>query len=173
MHLARAAALSLAVALAVAFPAAAHAGATLALSAGVGGQTAPSQRMPTNVMLAPGYALGPIRAELGFVTALSDVPSPMTGKTSTELELRPMLVIAPPVSPLYGRVILAVTNLVDGPRDVAYGGALGLSFGMLGANVFVEAGGLPRSVSVPQASGGTKDELRWVVEGRLGAGYAF
>jgi len=26
---------------------------------------------------------------------------------------------------------------------------------------------------VPQPAGGTKDELRWVVEGRLGAGYAF
>jgi hypothetical protein len=161
------------VAAALALPAAARPDTTLALSAGTGTQTSPRERMPTNVMLAPGYALGPIRAELGIVGALADVTSPTTGRTRAELELRPMLVLAPPASPLYARAILAVTNLVDGPRDLAYGGALGLSFGMLGASAFVEAGALPRSIAVAQAGGGTKDELRWVVEGRLGAMYAF
>lgn len=163
----------LALAACAALPVAASAGPSLSLSVGAGWTTSPeTHRMPTNVMLAPGWAFGPVRAELGLVTALSDVRNPTTGRKDTELELRPMLVIAPPLFPLYGRAILAVTNLVDGPRDVAYGGALGLSFGLLGASVFAEAGALPRAVEVATPAG-TDEELVWVVEGRVGASYAF
>jgi hypothetical protein len=163
----------LALALALTTPAAASAGATLAFSVGSGWQTSPSERTPTNVMLAPGWAIGPLRAEVGLAAALADVTNPTTGRADTELEVRPMLVIAPPTVPVYGRAILAVTNLVDGPRDVAYGGALGLSFDLAGAGVFVEAGVLPRSVTVALPAGGTDDELRWFVEGRVGVSYAF
>jgi hypothetical protein len=159
---------------AIALPAAASAGPTIALSVGSGWQTSPdTERMPTNVMITPGWAFGVLRAELGVAAALEDVRNPTTGRVNTELELRPMLVIAPPLFPLYGRAIVAFTNMLDGPHDVAYGGALGLSFGLLGAGVFAEAGVLPRSVSVPTASGGTEDELRWVAEGRVGVSYSF
>lgn len=173
MRHARLPALALLAAVLGALPATASAGPSLAFSLGSGWTTSPeTERMPTTAMITPGWAFGPVRAELGVAAALADVTNPTTGRADTEVELRPMLVLAPPVVPVYGRVILAVTNLVDGPRDVAYGGALGVSFGLFGASVFAEAGALPRSVEV-RTTTGTDDELVWVVEGRAGVQLVF
>jgi hypothetical protein len=81
------------------------------------------------------------------------------------LQVRPMLTISPPILPLYGRLILAIANIGgEGDTEVAYGGALGLSFGLGPVSVFAEAGALPRS---------RNDEISWVIEGRLGAGLSF
>ena len=119
-------------------------------------------RIPTNLMIAPGYGFGTfLRAELGLVTAFGDAKN-----SDFDLELRPMLVIAPPVIPVYGRAVFAVTNLLgDGDTIIAYGGAVGVVFDLMDTvGVFAEAGLLPRSVN---------DTMTWIVEGRAGVYLAF
>ena len=100
----------------------------------------PRGRAPTNVMLAPGWGLGEmLRAELGIVGDLGDVEG-----AEFDLQIRPMLVIDPPLLPLYGRIIVGVTNLLsDADTEIAYGGALGLGFSLAGLGAFVEAGLVP------------------------------
>jgi hypothetical protein len=162
-------------------PLAAHAGAVLEVSAGMGSQLQPNLvRAPTNLMVAPGWGFaGILKLELGLVAALGDV---RTGKA--DMELRPMLVVAPPLFPLYARAIFAAQNLFNGPTQIAYGGALGVSFGipLTGFGVFAELGVLPRNAKVDAASGApvfgstsaaTRDEFRWFAEGRVGASYEF
>jgi hypothetical protein len=135
---------------------AARAGLIVEGSVGKGGSVSPSTHAePTNFMLAPGLTLPFVRLELGLVWDLPDVQP-----KKHNLELRPMLVIDPPLFPLYGRVIFAVTNLVDGKTTIAYGAALGLSIGVGPIGLFAEAGLLPRS---------RESRIFWVVEGRLGA----
>lgn len=146
-------------------PAAARAGVLVEVSAGSGFRYDPKpiERMPTNVMIAPGYSIaGMLKLELGLAANLSDVKG-----SKFELDLRPMVVLSPPLFPLYGRAIFAVSNLMEGPQKVQYGGALGTSFGLLGFGVFFEAGLLHRTLAVTDA-GVTKDVDRWVAEGRLG-----
>ena len=113
-----------------------------------------------NIMIAPGYGIGEmLRLELGVVTALGDVSSDF------DLEFRPMLVIDPPLFPLYGRLVVGVVNVAN-EADVAFafGGALGMSVSLGGAGIFGEAGVLPRSVA---------DQFLWVLEFRAGVYYAF
>jgi hypothetical protein len=143
-------------------PAAARAGTVLEGSLGLGWDVSPdTQRQPINIMLAPGltFADDILCAELGLVGNLGDVKD-----SKFDLELRPMLLIRPPVFPLYFRAVLAVTNLVHSPRHVAYGGAVGTEFGVGGVGLFIEAGVLPRSIS---------DQMLWVIEGRAGARFTF
>jgi len=160
-------------------PLAASAGPIVEGSVGLGWQVRPSfDRQPVNVMVAPGWSFASmLKLELGVVAGLADVQS-----SKFDMELRPMVVVSPPLFPLYLRGILAVQNLINGPTTYAYGGAVGLSFGLLGAGVFVEAGVLPRNVKVDLAtnapvvgstSAATRDEFRWFAEGRLGAFYEF
>ena len=120
---------------------------------------------------------GMLKLELGLLGNLGDVQN-----SKFDLELRPMVVISPPLVPLYLRAIFAVQNLIYGPTTYAYGGALGLSFSLLGAGLFVEAGVLPRNVKIDvvtnvpvvgTAAHATRDEFRWFAEGRLGAFYEF
>lgn len=138
---------------------AARAGWVVEGSIGKGVQLNPSvEAEQLNVMLAPGYALPFVRLELGLVNNLPDLQA-----SKYNLELRPMIAIVPPILPLYGRVIFAVTNLLgrdDQKTELAYGGALGLKFGLGPIGVFGEAGLLPRS---------RMSKLSWVLEGRLGA----
>jgi len=162
-----------------AFPRVASAGFLLEGSVGSGGQLSPStERTPVNVMLAPGWGFaGMLKLELGLIGGLSDVQN-----SKFDLELRPMVVISPPLFPLYLRVIFAVQNLINGPATYAYGGALGLSFSLFGAGLFVEAGALPRNVTIDAvtnvpvvgtAAHATRQEFRWFAEGRVGAFYEF
>jgi hypothetical protein len=166
-------------ALALVTPLAASAGPVLEGSVGMGAQLQPSvDRAPVNLMLAPGWGFaGILKLELGLVAALGDVQN-----SKFDLEVRPMVVISPPLFPLYVRGILAVQNLVNGPTTFAYGGALGLSASLFGAGLFIEAGVLPRNVKVAVATNlpvvgtttaATKDEFRWFMEGRVGAFYDF
>jgi hypothetical protein len=115
---------------------------------------APVKAEQTNVMIAPGVSFPFVKLELGFAWDTPDIEG-----SKSNFELRPMVVIAPPIIPLYGRVVFAVTNLVEGKTTIAYGAAAGLSFGLGPIGVFAEAGFLPRS----RAS-----QINWVVEGRLG-----
>jgi hypothetical protein len=164
----------------LAAPLAARAGAVVEISGGLGSQLQPSlERAPTNVMVAPGWGFaGILKLEVGLAAALADVRG-----ARTDLEVRPMAVLSVPLFPLYARGILAVQNLVNGPATVAYGGALGLSFGipMTGLGLFVEAGVLPRNVKVDAngtpflgaAPAGAREEFRWFAEARAGASYDF
>jgi hypothetical protein len=164
-------------------PASARAGFILEGSLGKGGQVAPEPRRweQLNLEITPGYApswpvLSWFRLQLGIVTAFAD-----TSDSSTQLELRPMIAIVPPIIPVYGRLIFAVANLLESngsKREFAYGGAVGVRVGIPGISfipamgVFVEAGLLPRKRDIPStdpAKAGTADsKFAWIIEGRGG-----
>ena len=140
-----------------AVPLTAQAGFVVEGSVGKGLTVDPLDDTATNIMIAPGYGLGEIlRLELGFAFNLPDVGD-------FDLELRPMLVLDPPLFPVYGRLILGVTGLLS-DVVIAYGGALGVGGSLFGIGAFAEVGVLPRSVA---------DTMFWVIEGRLGVYYAF
>jgi hypothetical protein len=147
---------------------AAHAGFIVEGSLGKGVKVSPSpaKQTQTNIMIAPGVTLlGDIlRLEVGFVADLPDVKD-----SKFNLQFRPMVVVAPPILPIYGRAIFAVTNVLKGKTTIAYGAAAGLKFGLGPVGVFAEAGLLPRSVE--DATGSSK--INWVIEGRLGANLTF
>jgi hypothetical protein len=140
----------------------ARAGFIIEGSVGKGAKVSPSpvKATQTNIMIAPGITfLSLLRLEVGLLNELPDVKD-----SKYNLEIRPMLVVAPPILPLYGRVIFAVTNLLNGPTTVAYGAAGGLKIGVGPVGVFAEAGFLPRS---------RDSKINWVIEGRLGAYLSF
>ncbi len=141
----------------VTLPTAARAGWVIEGSIGKGAIVSPSPVKATqsNIMIAPGFTIPFLRFELGLVSELPDVKD-----KKFDLELRPMIVLAPPILPLYGRVIVAVTNLLNEKTTVAYGAAAGLKLGLGPVGVFAEAGLLPRSI---------ESKVHWVIEGRLGA----
>jgi hypothetical protein len=142
-------------------PAFARADMVLEGSVGVGWEVSPnSGRQPTNIMIAPGYALGDLlKLELGLVANLGDVEG-----REFDIGIRPMLVISPPLLPVYGRVIMAVNNLAEGPVTYAWGGALGLMLTFGPTGVFIEGDLLPRN------AGG---EVVWLAEARAGVAFTF
>jgi hypothetical protein len=165
-------------------PAAARAGFLLEASLGKGYQAAPTPRgwEQLNLEIAPGYApslpvLSMFRLQLGIVADFAD-----KSNSSTNMEIRPMLSVVPPIFPLYGRLIFAVNNLFErngSKREIAYGGALGVKIGLPGIafvpalGIFAEAGLIPRKrdfAATDAAGAPTVDsKLAWVVEGRAGA----
>jgi hypothetical protein len=152
---------ALVLSLLAATPAVARAAIIVEGSFGKGSKVSPSptHATPTNFMVAPGLAIPFVHLQLGLVWDLPDVEP-----KQHNLELRPMITIAPPILPLYGRVVFAVTNLVHDKTTIAYGAALGLSLGLGPIGVFAEAGVLPRS---------SDSKINWVIEGRLGASLTF
>lgn len=139
-------------------PAAARADFSLAVSVGSGWRLDPdSGRIPTNLMLAPGFDVAGelLRLEVGFVADLPDVRD-----TDFDVQLRPMLVLNLPPIPLYARLVTGVTKVLNGPLAIAFGAVAGLR-AALGpeTTAFVEAG------FVPQAHG---DAFESILEGRLG-----
>jgi hypothetical protein len=126
---------------------------------GVSVSPKPVTATQTNIMIAPGYTvLDILRLEVGVLAALPDVKA-----SKFDLEFRPMLVVAPPILPIYGRAIFAVANVLH-KTQIAYGAAAGLKLGVGPVGVFAEAGLLPRSVS---------SKIYWVIEGRIGANLSF
>jgi hypothetical protein len=140
-------------------PLSARAGLVFEGSAGSGFTLSPhaGDRIPTNLMLAGGYSFPVVRLELGVVGNLADV-----SHSKFDLDLRPMLMVKPPLFPLYARVIAGVSGLVEGPSAFTYGGALGVRLG-LGVGAFAEAGALAKRLKV-----NAKDKDVWFAEGRLG-----
>lgn len=140
------------------------AGLSLALSVGTGYRASPnSGRINTNIMLAPGVSIidDILRLEVGFVGDLADVEA-----SEYDLQIRPMAVVQLPALPIYGRLIVGATNLVNGPRAFAFGAAAGIRLGLGDtASVFGEVGYVPRAVS------GSAFEN--IVEGRAGVGLGF
>lgn len=158
----------------LAMPAAASAGGLhLEVSAGSGLRAGLGdvERIPTNVGLAVGYGFTDmLKLQLGAFAAVGDVKSSVSdnGAGKFDVDLRAMVVLAPPVIPLYLRGIAGVTDLVDGKSKVTYGGALGLGFGMFGVGAFVEAGAMQRTYTVTVPGVGTASKDGWQVEGRVG-----
>jgi|SRR5450759_4370124 hypothetical protein len=162
-------------------PAAARAGFLLEASYGKGYQASPTPRFweQSNLELAPGFSvLSMLRFQLGFVM---DVPDG-SAANKTNLELRPMISLVPPILPLYGRVIFVFNNLFDrgGKREIAYGAAVGARIGIPSVGivpamgVFAEVGALPRSREFANSTAtGTESKFAWVVEGRVGAYLGF
>jgi hypothetical protein len=163
-------------------PAAARAGFLLEASLGKGYQASPAPRgwEQLNLEIAPGYApslpvLSMIHLQLGIVMDIADKSG-----SSTNMELRPMVSLVPPILPLYGRVIFLISNLLgrDGAkREIAYGAAVGARIGtpsigpVPAMGVFAEVGALPRSREfVADAKvGTTTSKFAWVIEPRVGA----
>ena len=150
---------AIATAAVLAVPMTANAGFVLEGSLGTGYQVSdPTGRTPTQVMIAPGYGLGEIiRLELGFNFPLGDVGD-------FDLQLRPMLVLDPPLIPFYVRAVGAVSNLIaEGDTAYAIGGAAGVGVSLAGVGIFGEVGAIPFFVN---------DLTLWQVEFRAGIYYA-
>jgi hypothetical protein len=161
-------------------PAAARAGFLVEASLGKGYQAAPTPRgwERLNLEIAPGYApslpvLSMFRLQLGIVADFGDKAG-----TKTDMELRPMISLVPPILPLYGRVIFVVNNLLERggtKREIAYGAAAGVrigtpSIGFVPAmGVFAEVGALPRSREFVDSTLATSSKTAWIIEGRVGA----
>jgi hypothetical protein len=144
---------------AVSLPFAANAGMGVEASLGKGWEVQPdSQQQPLNLMVAPGYSFMIVKLQVGLVADLPDVEN-----SKFDIGVRPMLTISPPILPLYARLILAFNTLKE-DATLAYGGAVGLGFGLAGVGIFAEAGILPRNQN---------DQFRWVVEGRAGVSLGF
>ena len=131
---------------------------------GVRVSPSPVTATQTNLMLAPGVGLldDILRLEVGFVGDLPDISN-----SKFDLQIRPMVVVAPPILPIYGRAIFAVANVFhnNGTKTLfAYGAAAGIKFGLGPVGVFAEAGFLPRSVM---------SRINWVIEGRAGVALFF
>jgi hypothetical protein len=142
----------------------ARAGLGVEASLGYGYEVSPTtESQATNIMIAPGYDVGGLlRAELGLVGLYG---AARAGDTSgLNLEFRPMLVLSPPILPIYGRLVVAAVNPFSADRTLAYGGAAGISLGLGGVGVFGELGLLPRSVA---------NAIHWVMEGRAGVSLGF
>lgn len=150
-------------ALSVAAPAAANAGWIVEGSLGKGAKVSPSPVVAEqlNLMVSPGLTLldSILRLQVGLLSALPDVKD-----SKFDLEFRPMITVSPPLLPIYGRLIFAVANLLEGKTEVAYGGAVGLSIGVGPIGVFLEGGFLPRS---------RNSQINWILEGRLGVSVGF
>jgi hypothetical protein len=159
-------------------PAAARAGFVLEASYGKGYQVSPSRDWgQSNIELSPGYApslpvLSMLRLQLGIVMDVADG----SGANTTNLQLRPMVSLVPPILPIYGRVVFVVENLLKGKTEYAYGGVLGAKIGipsitiLPAVGVFAELGVLPRSRQFANSTNtGTESKFAWVLEGRVGA----
>ncbi|HEX7508878.1 MAG TPA: hypothetical protein VF550_19045 [Polyangia bacterium] len=162
-------------------PAVARAGFLVEASLGQGYQASPTPREweRLNLEIAPGYApslpvLSMFRLQLGIVTDFGNKAG-----TKTDMELRPMISVVPPIFPLYGRVIFVVNNLLERggtKRDVQYGAAVGARIGLPSIGiipsmgVFAEIGALPgKRDFFDTTTLTTSSKTAWVLEGRVGA----
>lgn len=160
----------------LAAPAAARAGLLLEASVGSGIRAGigSTERIPTNVMATLGYGFaGMLKVELGALATLGDARKGFsTGGSTVDFDLRPMLVIAPPMSPVYLRAIAGVTSLKVKPTRFSYGGAVGVGFGLLGVGAFGEVGAMQHRYELVLPGGvGTVTKDGWQIEGRVGLSF--
>lgn len=141
-------------------PMSARAGTILEASVGSGFRwdPKPTERVPTNVMVALGYSLPVVKLELGALGALGDVKH-----SKFDLELRPMVLVKPPLLPIYARAFVGVSGLAAKPTALTYGVAGGTRLGVMGVGAFLEVGALRRRVKIADVNKDT-----WIAEGRLG-----
>ena len=149
-------------------PAPARAQIIVEVSVGQGMQLAPRPAgapQTTSIMVAAGYIfLDTLRPELGLVAAIDA----MRGG-AFDLEIRPMVTVAPETIPFYVRVTGGVVGLLSGAPVFAIGASVGIGGVFNDIGLFIEGGFLPREGQ--NAAGAPK--MRWIIEARLGAFYAF
>jgi hypothetical protein len=143
----------------LAVPVTANAGFLVEGSLGTGFRTDPVDRVPTSVMVAPGWGIADmLKLEAGFNFELGDIEN-----RSFDFQFRPMVVLDPPAFPLYLRAVFVVDNIIeDFATNYGIGGAVGFSLGLAGLSVFGEAG------VIPYLEGATV----WVVELRAGVSWS-
>jgi hypothetical protein len=157
----------------LASPVAARAGFLLEASVGSGVRAGIGdvERIPTNAMLAVGYGFtSMLKLEVGALANLGDAKAGFSsGGSKVDVDLRGMVVVSPPLFPLYLRGIAGVTSLSVKPARFTYGAALGVGFGLFGIGAFGEVGAMQHryEVTLP-AGGGTIGRDGWQVEGRVG-----
>jgi hypothetical protein len=160
----------------LAAPAAARAGLLLEASVGSGLRAGigSAERIPTNVMATVGYGFaGMLKAELGALVSFGDAKAGFsTAGRTVDVDLRPMLVFSPPMSPIYLRAIAGVTSLKVKPVRFSYGAALGVGVGLLGVGAFGEVGAMQHRYEVVLPGGlGTVSKDGWQIEARLGLSF--
>jgi hypothetical protein len=158
----------------LASPAAAHASGLLfeasvgsGLRAGIGS----TERIPTNLMATLGYGFTDmLKLEVGALASLGDAKASFsTGGSKSDVDLRGMVVISPPLFPLYLRGIAGVASLKQKPATFTYGAALGVGFGLFGIGAFGEVGAMQHRYEITLPGGvGTVGKDGWQIEGRLG-----
>ncbi len=155
----------------LASPAAARAGMLFEASVGSGVRAGigSAERIPTNVMATVGYGFADmLKLEVGALANLGDAKSSFsTGGSKFDVDVRGMVVVSPPLFPLYLRGIAGVTSLKTKPAKFTYGGALGAGFGLFGVGAFVEAGAMQHTYEIATPVG-TVSKDGWQIEGRLG-----
>jgi hypothetical protein len=161
----------------LASPVAARAGFLVEASVGSGVRAGigTAERIPTNVMGAIGYGFTDmLKLEVGALASLGDAKAGFSsGGSRTDVDLRGMVVISPPLFPLYLRGIAGVTSLKVKPARFTYGAALGVGFGLFGVGAFGEVGAMQHRYEVtvpvtPATPSGTVGKDGWQLEGRIG-----
>ena len=142
-------------------PAPSFAAITIAASTGVGMSVSPDARFQgTTLMVAPGWSfLDLVRLELGIAGGFE---SGYRGrKQGARYELRPMVVITPPIIPLYLRLISGTNQLFSRDRSWLVGAGLGIQISLLKIfGLFAEANFVPRFENEGRSAR--------LLEGRLG-----
>lgn len=137
------------------------------LRTGVGDAT----RIPTNLMATLGYGFTDmLKLQVGAVANLGDVSASYSaGGSKFDVDLRGMVVVSPPLFPLYLRAIAGVSSLKSKPAKFTWGGALGMSFGLAGVGIFGEIGAMQRAHQVVNPVTAVESEKMGLqLEGRLG-----
>jgi hypothetical protein len=168
--------LALVVAALLASPAAARAGLLFEASVGSGVRAGigTTERIPTNLMATIGFGFGStLKLELGALANLGDArASYSTAGSKLDFDLRPMIVIAPPLLPVYLRGIVGVTSLKVKPTRLSYGAAVGIGFGLFGVGAFGEVGAMQHRYEIVLPGGvGTVGKDGWQLEGRVGLSF--
>ena len=158
----------------VSSPLAARAGGLLfeaSVGSGVRAGIGDTERIPTNVMATLGYGFTDmLKLEVGALANLGDVSaSYAAGGTKVDVDVRGMVVVSPPLFPLYVRGIAGVTSLKAKPAKFTWGGAVGVGFGLFGIGAFGEVGAMQHTYQIPvPVTGPDQEKKGWQIEGRLG-----
>ena len=124
------------------------------------------QAETTSLMLAPGWAFNDaVDWTLGFAGTLD-----AKNNGVLDLEIRSNLTLSPQATPMYGRIVLALIRVLEGPTMPALGVALGSALTLADLNLFGEFSFMPH--------GGEKNSsgesiLKYPLELRFGARFNF
>jgi hypothetical protein len=111
-----------------------------------------------------------LKLELGAVANLGDVSASYSaGGSKFDVDLRGMVVVSPPLFPLYIRGIAGATSLKSKPAKFTWGGALGIGFGLFGIGAFGEIGAMQKAYQVVDPVTAVESEKKGLqIEGRVG-----
>jgi len=158
----------------LASPLAARAGGFLfeaSVGSGVRTGVGDTERIPTNIMATLGFGFTDmLKLEVGAVANLADASASFsTASSSLDVDVRGMVVVSPPLFPLYFRGIAGATSLTAKPVKFTWGGAVGIGFGLFGIGAFGEVGAMQKYYQVADpVTTAVTEQKGWQVEGRLG-----